>query len=284
MAELLFGTRTFDAQLVIFDKDGTLIDFTGLWAHYTTHAVDALMASIDGGEGTNGALRADLYAMLGYDPATHHFDPQSPVVTAPLPTIYTLAAGVLYRHGWGWLDAELQVQDTFVPVMTEPLQREMIRPTAPLPALFGALRQAGVQIAVITSDDRMPTLAALEWLGVVDQVAFIACADDGYPYKPAPEAIWAACEATGIPLAHTAMVGDSTTDMLMGQTRWRGATCSSAYRHNGRYRVGPIVQYSLKLGWRDSRRRVGHSEEVTHAETQRRGTNVCPSSLYEFSS
>lgn len=218
MAELLFGTQTFDAELVIFDKDGTLIDFSGLWGYYTTHAVEALMVSVvNRTNGDGRALRADLYAMLGYDPAAHSFDPQSPVVTAPLPILYTLAAGVLYRHGWGWLNAELQVQRAFIPVMNEPLQRAMVVPTAPLSTLFGALRAAGVQIAVVTSDDRAPTLAALEWLEVLHHVAFIACADDGYPYKPAPEAIWAACEATGIPLARTVMVGDSTTDMLMAQ-------------------------------------------------------------------
>jgi phosphoglycolate phosphatase-like HAD superfamily hydrolase len=74
-----------------------------------------------------------------------------------------------------------------------------------------------VQIAVVTSDDRAPTVAALTWFEVLDQVAFIACADDGYPYKPAPEAVWAACKATGIAPERTVMVGDSTTDMLMAQ-------------------------------------------------------------------
>jgi phosphoglycolate phosphatase len=225
MAELRFGEYAFDAGLVIFDKDGTLIDFAALWAHYTINAVEALMtaaleapvAFARNGVPNESRLRADLYAMLGYDPTAHRFDPQSPVVTAPLPTIYTLAAGVLYCHGWGWLDAELQVEHAFGPVMNAPLTRELVRPTAVLPALFGALSAAGVQIAVITSDDRTPTLTALEWLGALDSVAFIACADDPYPYKPAPEAIWAACETTGIDPARTVMVGDSTTDMLMGQ-------------------------------------------------------------------
>jgi phosphoglycolate phosphatase-like HAD superfamily hydrolase len=220
MATLLFGTRAFATGLVIFDKDGTLIDFAGLWAYYTTSAVEALMASLEDGDGAtlpNEKMRADLYEILGYEPATNYFDSQSPVVTAPLPTLYTLAAGVLYRHGWGWLDAELQVQRTFVPVMNAPLPRERVRATTHLPTLFGALRSAGVQIAVITSDDRAPTLAALTWLNAIDDVSFIACADDGYPYKPAPEAIWAACEATGVSPSQTVMVGDSTTDMLMGE-------------------------------------------------------------------
>lgn len=217
MAELSFGNHLFDADLVIFDKDGTLIDFAELWAYYTTSAVEALVATVETSGAKSASLRADLYAMLGYDPTHRRFDTQSPVVTAPLPTLYTLAAGVLYRHGWGWLDAELQVQHAMIPVMNEPLRREMVHATAPLPALFAALRAAGVQIAVITSDDRTPTLAALTWLDVAHEVAFVACADDGYPYKPAPEAIWVACQTLGVDLARTVMVGDSTTDMLMGQ-------------------------------------------------------------------
>lgn len=224
MAQLLFGTRTFDTDLVIFDKDGTLIDFGALWAYYTINSVEALMASVaqqnqqqNQRQFEASALRADLFAMLGYDPATHHFNPQSPVVTAPLPTIYTLVAGVLYRHGWGWLEAELQVERAFVPIMHQPIQREMIQATAPLLPLFLALREANIQIAVVTSDDRTPTMATLEWLDLLDHIAFIACADDGYAYKPAPDGILAACEATGVRAEKAVMVGDSTTDMLAGQ-------------------------------------------------------------------
>jgi phosphoglycolate phosphatase len=231
MAEILFGTRAFAADLVIFDKDGTLIDFVGLWAHYVINAVEALMATVEAPgskpiagkepEALRGDLRSDLrpdlYAIFGYDPVADKFDPQSPVVTAPVPTLHTLAAGVLYRHGWGWLDAELEVKRSFDPIMNAPLPVEIIRATASLPDLFGDLRAAGVQIAVVTADDRAPTMAALTWLQVLDQVAFIACADDGYPYKPAPEAVWAACEATGVAPERAVMVGDSTTDMLMAQ-------------------------------------------------------------------
>jgi phosphoglycolate phosphatase len=221
MAELHFGNHPFCADLVIFDKDGTLIDFTGLSAYYTENAVEALVETAKARTPNlipnEFQLRADLYAILGYDTTTRRFDTQSPVLTAPWSTIYTLAAGVLYRHGWGWLSAELQVEQTFIPVMTQPLTREMIRPTAPLPTLFGALQEAGVQIAVITSDDRAPTLAALTLLDVIQHVAFVAGADDPYPYKPAPEAIWAACQAAGVDVARTVMVGDSTTDMLMAE-------------------------------------------------------------------
>lgn len=213
MALLRFGDRRFAADLVIFDKDGTLIDFTHLWAGKTEAAVQALVQGV-GGDAT---LAQALYATLGYDPDTARFATQSPVLTAPMPTLYAIAATVLYQQGWGWLPAELAVADHFAPAMDGAFSREMVRPTADLPALFGGLARAGVQIAVITSDDHGPTATTLAWLGVDHWVAFLAGADDPYPHKPAPDAIWAACRALGVEPACTAYVGDSTTDMLMAQ-------------------------------------------------------------------
>lgn len=216
MPRIYFGPRAFDAQLVIFDKDGTLIDFAHLWGAKTIAGVEALMQAADAAARTP-ALRADLYALLGYDPAQHCFDRHSPVLTAPMSKLYTLAAGALYRHGWGWLEAELLVERHFAPAMHAAFDPAMLRPIANLPALFGALHAAGVTLAVITSDDRDPTLTTLAWLGVAEQVRFVAGADDPYAHKPAPDAVWAACATLGVEPAATAYVGDSTTDMLTAQ-------------------------------------------------------------------
>src|SRR5207253_1206595 len=81
----------------------------------------------------------------------------------------------------------------------------LARPLADLPALFGALRAGGMRIAVATTDDRAPTLATLAALGVAPLVDALACGDDGYPIKPAPDAILALCRELGIVPAHAAM-------------------------------------------------------------------------------
>jgi phosphoglycolate phosphatase len=57
----------------------------------------------------------------------------------------------------------------------------------------------------------------LERLGVAELVGFLASADDGFPGKPAPDGLLAACRHLGVDPARTAMVGDSTTDLVMAQ-------------------------------------------------------------------
>ena len=210
---LAFGPHVFSCGFVIFDKDGTLVDFAHLWGRKTAAAVAALVAQTGRGDD----LRRDLYAGLGYDPAADRFDAHSPVLTAPLGKLYTLVAGVLYRHGWGWLDAELTVERSFVPAMEAAFSPDLIRPTAALPPLFGALAATGLPLAVLTADDHAPTATTLTWLEIAHHVRWIVGADDPYPHKPAPEAIWALCAKAGVDPAQTAMVGDSTTDMVMAQ-------------------------------------------------------------------
>ena len=51
-------------DLVIFDKDGTLIEFHAMWSGWARDLATGLEAA------TGLALRGDLYAMLGYDDAT----------------------------------------------------------------------------------------------------------------------------------------------------------------------------------------------------------------------
>lgn len=213
MAQLLFGDHPFDADLVVFDKDGTLVEFAELWGARIHDAVEALWRAVDG----DVILRGRLYLALGYNPEQQRFFSQSPAITAPMRDMYTIPALVLYQHGYGWLQAELLVEEHYRPVMDAPLLPTEIRAAADLPKLFADLGQAGVGIAVVTSDDRAPTLYTLSQLGVMDAVGFLVGADDSFPAKPAPDGLLAACAHFGVEPARAAMVGDSTTDLVMAQ-------------------------------------------------------------------
>lgn len=213
MAQITFGEHAFDTDLILFDKDGTLLEFHHFWAAKTVESIEKLVTSIGG----DNALRDDLYRTFRYDRSTETVAEDSPIVVAANHKLIIIVATVLLQHGHGWQEAELLAERYFAPVLAEPPTLDMLHPVTNLPKLFGALRKAGVRIGIVTSDDLGPTEATLNLLGVRHQVGFLACADSGYPAKPMPQAVWAACEQYKIDPSCTVFIGDSTTDMETGR-------------------------------------------------------------------
>ena len=154
-----------------------------------------------------------LFQAVGFDPASGVVAPTGPLAIATMDELRVLAAEVLRAAGLSPASAAAALQDGWY--IPDPVA--LAQPLADLPALFGAVRARGIRIAVATTDDRTPTLATLEALGIATLVDALACGDDGRPIKPAPDAILALCRELGIAPAQTAMVGDTTADLRMGR-------------------------------------------------------------------
>jgi phosphoglycolate phosphatase len=213
MAKLKLGDRIVDADLIIFDKDGTLIDFVWLWAQKTLRGVERLVKEVKG----TPALRIALLHSLGYNEEAELFDMGAPTATAAMHKLYTIAAAVLYQNGFTWLDAEEHVSRTYAAEMAKTVTEDMLKPTGDLPRLFKALHDAGVEIAVITSDNAATAEATLKLLELTDYVEIIIGGDSEHPEKPSPDAIRYVCQHYGVDPLRTVMVGDTVTDMEMGR-------------------------------------------------------------------
>lgn len=218
MAVLMAAETRFDADLVIFDKDGTLLDFDAMWGNLLIGMVEALTTHVDQGQ----TLATDMYTALGYDPRRRWTDPHSPWAMATTEQGLTILAAVLYRFGQPWHLAEAAVRNAWREMSAPAALSRLLSPTADLAVLFSALRRAGVRIAVDTTDDRSATEAALSLLNIAHLVDSIVCGDDDLPGKPAPERLLAMCQRLGVRVARTAMIGDTVFDLLMGRRAGAG--------------------------------------------------------------
>ncbi len=216
MTMLHVGDRWFDADLVVFDKDGTLIDFEAMWGRLAVAWVEHLT-----GEGGDTSLRAELYATLGYDARRQRTRPQSPLAIATTRQLRTIAASVLYRHGVAWTEAEDRTRHVFAHHVDLPLT-ELIRPTGDVVGLLKRLQAGGVRVAVITTDYRAETEETLRIMGIAHLVDHVLCGDDGLPWKPAPDTLLTTCQRLSIPPARTAVVGDTVADLLMARRAGAG--------------------------------------------------------------
>ncbi|MCZ6732629.1 MAG: HAD family hydrolase [Gammaproteobacteria bacterium] len=212
MAKLSLNETPFDVDLVAFDKDGTLIDFYHLWGHKAQRCVDALMQQVEGSH----ELGAQLYKSLGYDTQTERAASDGPLATAPISKIKTIATTVLYQHGFSWDDAEKHVRDSFALGMDAIPTADLIQPLGDVAKLCRQLIQAGVQVAIVTTDDRAATEATLPLLGISEHVNAVVCGNDQMLTKPEPDAIWHLKAKLGVEPTRMMVVGDTVADMIMG--------------------------------------------------------------------
>lgn len=199
-------------ELVVFDKDGTLIDFDRMWSGWSADLVAKVAAA------TDPTMAGPLGAALGLDPTTRRIVPGSALAATPMGHLRALTVATLRAEGLSAASAEAAVAGAWDP----PDPVALAHPLTDLGELFGALRARGLQVAVATSDDRVPTEATLAGLGVASLVDAVVCADDGLPVKPAPDTLLHLCVVLGVDPARTAMIGDSPADVAMGRAAGAG--------------------------------------------------------------
>lgn len=199
-------------RLIIFDKDGTLIHFDAMWGGWVTELARRLEAA------TYLPLNRRLFEAMGYDSATGRVLAHGKLAATPMAQLRALTVEVLGEAGLAPAIAESVVESAWH--IPDPVI--LAKPFTDLRALFVALRDRDIQIAIATTDDRAPTEATLTGLGLTDLVATMVCADDGIPPKPAPDMVLTICQRLNIASAHTLVVGDSVADMRMGRAAAAG--------------------------------------------------------------
>ncbi len=194
-------------DLVIFDKDGTLIEFHAMWSDWAVALADDLERA------TGRPIREPLYAMLGYDPAAGRAIGGGRLAATPMARIREATGDILRDAG---LDDDA-IGPALQAAWHPPDPVALARPVTDLRRLFAAVRAGGRRIAVATTDDREPTLRTLTALGLDGSIDAVACADDGLAVKPAGDMVVDLCHRLRVGPDRTAVVGDSPADLAMGR-------------------------------------------------------------------
>ena len=188
---------------VLFDKDGTLLDFHATW--YPVNRAVAL-AVAQGDE----SLAARLLIAGGYDPARDRFRSGS-----------VLAAGNSIEIAEAFaLEIGNHVPDNLVALIDGIMVEGGKKSTVAVPDMFpllARLKKRGLKLGVATSDSEAGARGTLEPFRAVDLLDFIAGYDSGFGVKPGPGMALAFCQATGLRPSEIAVVGDNLHDMDMGR-------------------------------------------------------------------
>jgi phosphoglycolate phosphatase len=187
-------------RAILFDKDGTLIDFQRTWGP-ATHRVMTRLCNGD------TAAFERLAAVSLYDPTERKLLSGSPVV-------------IETTYGYG----KLWAQALGVPITPEFIERidalffqetlDHLTPMGDVAALLGQLRVRGYRLGLMTNDADANTRAQVRQLGLDALLEFVAAYDSGYGHKPDPAPVLAFAKLVNAAPAEIVVVGDSEHDLV----------------------------------------------------------------------
>ena len=222
-------------DLLVFDKDGTLIEFDAMWANWAA----GLAVNLERAAGIT--VRGALFEMLGFDPVAGRVLPGGGLAATPMARLRDRTRDILIAGGLSETAAEAALDEAW----HAPDPVGMAHPLVDLVGLFGRLRGAGKRIAVATSDDRDPTERTLAAIGVSGLIDGLVCADDGLAVKPEPDMIVSLCARLGVAPARAAVIGDSVADLEMGRRAGAGLVLGVLTGVDDLERLGAIADRVL---------------------------------------
>jgi phosphoglycolate phosphatase len=184
---------------LLFDKDGTLVDFDATWGP----AVYAVMRRLAGGD--RGRLER-LMDASHFVEESRRLMPSSPLV-----------AGSTDDYGPVWAHVLARPADEAFFREVDGLLRlhglETLTPIGDPAGLFARLARRGVALGIATNDSEASARAQARALGLEALCPWVVGYDSGHGSKPDPGMVSAFVAQTGLAPHAIGMVGDSTHDL-----------------------------------------------------------------------
>lgn len=193
---------------LLFDKDGTLIDFMASWLPLIHEASRKF---------TNGDTdaAAKMLEATGYD-AEHN----------------TIIGGSVLAAA-----SNREIAEHWAPFINRPVSDELVEelntifqegstehsvPVTDLNELFQIFRDRGLKLGIATSDSEQGIHCSLGRFNVLDKLDFICGYDTGHGIKPGAGMVKGFCAETGLKPEEVIVVGDNLHDIEMARNAEAG--------------------------------------------------------------
>lgn len=204
---------------ILFDKDGTLLEFVSLWGSWGECFLAQFARQLEqhGLELPTQHLDSLLGTVHDAEGRIIDYDRNGPLAMGTMGDLYAILSWQGYLLGLSWAES-MELVDACR--LEADALMEQSKPVRPLPGLRQFLDECaaeGIPLAVVTADETAAAENHLRWLGIRGYFSAVIGTDQVERGKPFPDMALLACERLGVQPAEVAVIGDTNGDMRMAK-------------------------------------------------------------------
>lgn len=213
MAKLTIKNQTYEVDGILFDKDGTLLDFRSLWVNWAQEFI----ASIVSAAKLTEKERDLISKSIGFQYQQNSWDPEGPLCIGSLDDLITISSLHLYQNGMPWDEAVEIVIDAHAKIDEQINWEQSIKPVSGVHELLNQAQACSLKLGVVTSDNHGQAVKHLKALEIDSYFNSVVGHDQVERGKPYPDMVEKACRELSLRPERTIVIGDSDGDMILGK-------------------------------------------------------------------
>lgn len=215
---VLFGDKEAEICLIIYDKDGTLLDFYGTDVLPMILRSELIAKKLDRGED----FAKKLQRRFGYEPESRNINHGSPALLGSHRETRIVFATMLYQEGYNFREMLDLVDRVYHEVWSKTDWSKTITVVHEVRAAIENQHRQGLRIAVATNDDTETAKTQLKKAGLLDLIDLVLGSDSVGVSKPDPSLLIEICRRLEVKPSDAVIVGDSIADMMCGRNAGLG--------------------------------------------------------------
>jgi phosphoglycolate phosphatase len=203
-------------EIVLFDKDGTLIDVHHYWSSMLRLRGSLITEKWFKNHSKKNSIERELIEAMGIDLLSGKIKVSGPVGIKSRKFIENIASNIVSKNGVSIEDKEME--DIFLEVDRK-TSRNMTPLLKLLPGVFNLLKKfenTGVAMVVVSTDITSRVSIALKCLKIDHFFSEIIGGDEVQNTKPFPDLALLVSSRTGIGMDKMMVIGDNPVDIQMG--------------------------------------------------------------------
>lgn len=191
---------------IIFDKDGTLIEFDKFWVNVAKKAIESVLKKLQVVENFGSEILIAIGVTNGVT------DANSILAKGTYLQIAQEIHKILTRSGYNF-NLEVIAKEVLNGFNDNYSAGEVVPTTPNLVELLSQFKSQNIRLAIVTTDNEYVTDMCLQKLGIKGLFDRIYTDDGKTPTKPNPYCVFDFCKTFNLEKERVIMVGDTLTDV-----------------------------------------------------------------------